>query len=379
MGSIRRAPRSSRWEARFRDPLGRQRSKTFDNRADAKAYLTAVEADIARRRWQDPAGVRLTFSELAKRWLASDPSKRATTLARDRTIVRVHLDPLIGQVAIGKLTPAHVQAVVDAMVDRGLGPKTIRTNHGVLRAVLSWAVTTDLLLRSPCRGTRFPELVTAKKRVASAEEIERLVEAMPGEYRVAVLLGVLGLRQAEVFGLRVGDVEFLRRTITVTETVNEVEGTFVQGPGKTPTSRRTISAPKRVTDELAAHCARTGRRDPAELLLQAPTGGPVRATNFRGRIYNPAFKRADLDGVTFHRLRHSAGHLMREAGVPLEVIQRRLGHASIRTTARHLRIAARVGRPGRRRQARRTLRRRSWCRCGAARKRETGVRSGHPS
>ena len=42
---------------------------------------------------------------------------------------------------------------------------------------------------------------------------------------------------------------------------------------------------------------------------------------------------ASLEGLTFHRLRHSAGHLMREAGVPLEVIQRRLGQASIRTTA----------------------------------------------
>ena len=59
----------------------------------------------------------------------------------------------------------------------------------------------------------------------------------------------------------------------------------------------------------------------------------MRATNFRGRIYGPALKRAGLEGLTFHRLRHSAGHLMREAGVPLEVIQRRLGHASIRTTA----------------------------------------------
>ncbi len=59
----------------------------------------------------------------------------------------------------------------------------------------------------------------------------------------------------------------------------------------------------------------------------------MRATNFRYRIYTPALERAGLEGLTFHRLRHSAGHMMREVGVPLEVIQRRLGHASIRTTA----------------------------------------------
>ncbi len=84
---------------------------------------------------------------------------------------------------------------------------------------------------------------------------------------------------------------------------------------------------------MAAHLARTVRTSPEELVLQAPGGGPVRATNFRNRIYAPAIRRMGLDGLTFHRLRHSAGHMMREAGVPLEVIRRRLGHASIRTTA----------------------------------------------
>ena len=39
---------------------------------------------------------------------------------------------------------------------------------------------------------------------------------------------------------------------------------------------------------------------------------------------------AQVVALTVHRL---ADHMMREAGVPLEVIQRRLGHASIRTTA----------------------------------------------
>ena len=143
----------------------------------------------------------------------------------------------------------------------------------------------------------------------------------------------MGLREAEVFGLRVGSINFLRRTITVEATVNEVEGLIVEGEGKTPNSNRTFSAPQEVLDELAAHLRRTGRTSPEDLVLQAPNGGPVRATNFRYRVYTPALKATGLDGLTFHRLRHSAGHMMREVGVPLEVIQRRLGHASIRTPA----------------------------------------------
>lgn len=156
---------------------------------------------------------------------------------------------------------------------------------------------------------------------------------MPVDYQVAVLLGALGLRQAEVIGLQVGSIDFLRHSVTVEHTINEVHGRFVEGRGKRARSVRTISVPTGVLDELAAHLKRTGRTQPGDLVLQAPGSGPVRATNFRLRVYNPTLDRLGLQGLCFHRLRHSAGHLMRELGVPLDVIQRRLGHASIRTTA----------------------------------------------
>ena len=59
MGSIRRAPRSGRWEARFRDALGRQRLKTFDSKGAARAYLNAVETEIERGDWIDPNAGRM--------------------------------------------------------------------------------------------------------------------------------------------------------------------------------------------------------------------------------------------------------------------------------------------------------------------------------
>lgn len=67
--------------------------------------------------------------------------------------------------------------------------------------------------------------------------------------------------------------------------------------------------------------------------MQAPRGGPVRATAFRNRVWRPATVAAGVEGLTFHRLRHYAIQAMREAGVPLEVASRRVGHSTIRTTA----------------------------------------------
>ncbi len=91
-------------------------------------------------------------------------------------------------------------------------------------------------------------------------------------------------------------------------TVNEVEGQLVDGRGKPPSSNRAFSAPQEVLDELAAH------------------------------LYDPALRRAGLDGLTFHRLCHSAGHMMRKVGVPLEVIQRWRQVTGLRAEfARHVR------------------------------------------
>src|SRR5262249_8800169 len=82
------------------------------------------------------------------------------------------------------------------------------------------------------------------------------------------------------------------------------------------------------------------------LVIQAKKGGPLRTTNFRNRVWIPACIAAGLGtmskdedghkhytGLTFHRLRHFAIQSMRDAGVPLEVASRRVGHSTIRVTA----------------------------------------------
>ncbi len=323
----------TRWVARITTPEGGECTKTFDRKIDAETWLTTTEAAKLRGEWIDPERARVRFSEVARAWLESNPNKRPTTYARDAAVIRTHLDPVVGNVPIGKMRPSHVRAVIDRMAAKGLAPRTIKTNYSVLRAITNWAVNDDLIARSPCRNIRLPEPRPVERPIATAADVHKLADTIDLDYRPTVFLGAIGLRVAEVLGLRVGAIDFERRTLTIRSTINEVDGEIVEGHGKTIASQRTISVPQSVLDELATHLERTGRRDRDELVFQAPEGGPVRATNFRLRVYRPATEKAGLDGLSFHRLRHSAGHIMRELGVPLEVIQKRLGHRSIRTTA----------------------------------------------
>ncbi|MHB1854852.1 MAG: tyrosine-type recombinase/integrase [Acidimicrobiales bacterium] len=94
--------------------------------------------------------------------------------------------------------------------------------------------------------------------------------------------------------------------------------------------------PEFLAELLARHIAARGIGvdQPEELLFVAPSGGPVRATNFRNRVWAPAVKAAGLagQGLTLHHLRHSAVGYLVDASAPLPVMQQRMGNASIRTT-----------------------------------------------
>ena len=327
--------RGSKWQATVRDPNGREVTKTFPKRIQADLWAKDRDADKLRGTWVNPRAGRETFRQWVKRYIKDGAvHKRPTTLARDNAVLNHWFVPSLGTRAIGSVTPHDVRNIVKAMTSAGLAPRTVRTNYGVLRGAMRAAVDAELIGVSPCRGVKLPEIPKVRKPVALVPDIHRLADAVPREYRPAIYLGSLGLRQAEVFGLRVKAIDFLRKTITIEETVNEVNGQVVIGDGKTRSSVRTISIPTFILDLLAEHLRHTGRTNPDDYVLQSPNGGPVRANNFRRRIYQPALKTAGLDaGLTFHRLRHSAGYHMRETGESLEVIQKRLGHASIRTTA----------------------------------------------
>lgn len=331
-GRVRRLP-SGRYQARYPDGQGQDRPapQTFATKADASAFLARVQAEMQKGEWRDPALGQVTFRSWAEQWLTANPAKRATSLARDRVVLKTHFLPQLGDRTLGAITRAHVKGCVDAMTAK-LAPTTVRTNLGVLNAVLNAAVDADLIARSPARGIRVPAGPHRERPTLTLEELDRLAAAVPAEYRALILVaGLLGLRWSECVGLRLGDVDFLRRTVTVRQTIAEVEGRLIVAETKSRASRRTLSVPSFLVSELAQHLAanRPGT-NPGDLVFTNPEGGPLRRY-FAERVFIPAVERAGLDpALTFHGLRHAAASLMVEQGEHPRVIQGRLGHATAR-------------------------------------------------
>jgi integrase len=310
---------------------------TFASKAAAHAFLATVETDMARGEWHDPRHGDVTFDEWVARYLLVADHKAATTRSRDETVLRVHLIPALGARRLGGITPLDVQHLVNEMAAH-LAPATVRTNYGVLRAVLNAAVDDGRLARSPCRRIKLPSGTGTPRRALEPSELHRLAGAMPVEYRALVYVGgVLGLRWSELAGLRVGRVNILGRTLEVAEAIKYVSGRLViDGLVKSKASRRVLGLPDDLAAILAEHLAQQHltAADADALVFSSPKGGPLNYQNFMLRVWKRAIVEAGLEGVTAHDLRHSAATYLDAVGAPEQLIRRRLGHGSSDITRR---------------------------------------------
>jgi integrase len=186
-------------------------------------------------------------------------------------------------------------------------------------------------------------------RFLDAGEVLALANAIrPDHYRSLVLTAAyVGLRSGELAGLRVENVDLLRKQIRVERQVLQVKGGVKFGPPKTKAGRRTVSIPASLVDILEKHIAtdavqRSGlafptvngmvmrRQNFAKLWDKALTA--LRWTTERDEDTDEVVHEHRLSGLTLHELRHTAAALAIEQGAHPMAIKERLGHSSINVT-----------------------------------------------
>lgn len=322
-GNVRKRPDTGRWQARYQDSAGRQHSATFATKAEAALWLREQATGRAAGSWVDPRDGRITFGAWAERWKSTLVDLRPSTLDRDLGYLERYLLPTFGDVELGQVDTLAVQGWI-VKLSESYKPATVRHAANLLRKALRAAVAARLIGSNPAEDVTLPRIVASEMRFLTPEEIWRLHDAIAERYRGAVLLAAYGgLRAGELWGLRVFRVNPLRAVVDVADNAVEVSGRIHEGATKTLAGRRRVPVPRFVIDAMPLD-----GRPPAALVFPAPQGGYVRRSTFRPRVWVPALKKAGLEGLRFHDLRHTAVALWIEAGAsPLE-IARRAGHTS---------------------------------------------------
>jgi integrase len=331
MGSIRRSPRvAGRWEARYRDPYGRQRTKTVDTKADARAFLSRVEVAVMQGDYVAPEGGRKKLSAWLDDWLDTTVNLRPSTRARDVGYLDRYVRPRFGDCRIGAIEPMDVRTWVADLSATGLAPATVVKAHQLLGKSLTAAVDVGLIARSPCGKGYLPKIEQDEIRFLSPAEVGSLADAIHPRYRALVLVGAYaGLRIGELAGLRRSRVDALHGRVDVAEVCVEVAGRVHFGPPKTRAGRRSVTLPRSVASELGEHLTTWGG---PELVFTSPEGGPLRTPTWRRRFWAPAVTKAGVDGLTPHGLRHTAVALWIAAGASAKEVAARAGHTSVSFT-----------------------------------------------
>lgn len=329
----------------------KQRSRTFEDDGIAKRFQLDLELDGEQAALERLAALNPATLDAAPpvptldAWIANYINHLTDVHEGTRTeyrgLYKNHWGRALGHLPLDAITRDRVRAAQNALSKRGLAPKTIANSRGLLSAALDEALIDGLIERNPCRGVKLPRGSATDDEVEEMvcldyDEFSRLYAQIPEHRRTLVLTLVgTGARWGEVTALRVGDVDLKTATIRITRAWKRLPGGIKIGSPKTRRSRRTVKLPPELVDALRPLVA--GR--PREELLFTNGGGrrdnrPITIGTFRKRVWNPAVTAAKLQRrPRIHDLRHTHASWLIAKGVGLTVIQRRLGHESIKTTS----------------------------------------------
>lgn len=93
MAKVVKDSRDGRWLARWRDPDGYQRKRSFPRRVEAERFLVALTAEQHRGNYLDPSAGKVTVAAWSSQWAAGLSHLKLTTLERYLGILRVHILP----------------------------------------------------------------------------------------------------------------------------------------------------------------------------------------------------------------------------------------------------------------------------------------------
>lgn len=332
-GSIQKTDRKNPWRARYRGPDGRERSRSFRTKVEAERWLRNQLSQTDRGSWVDPKAGDISLQEWSTRWFAGLHDLKPKTVAGYESLLRSRVLPAFGGWKLRSIGPANVREWVSRMVDSGISPARIRQARQVLHATLEQAVVDGLISRNPCDRVKAPTVRPRRQIFLTARDVAVLSEAVEtrqnGAGALVLLLAWSGLRWGEAVALKVSAVNLEKRRVRVVEAASDVGGQLVFGTPKTHEARSVI-VPRFVADRLNAHMA---GRDRDALVFTAPNGGPLRGSNFRLRVWQPACGAVEMPaGLLVHDLRDTAASLMISAGASIKAVQRALGHASAKMT-----------------------------------------------
>lgn len=350
-----------RWRARYLDPDGVERNRSFATRTVAEKFLTEAEHSKIAGTYRDPDAGNVTVRKYAAGWVQAYPAD-STRGEQIRRQLELHILPKLGGRTVGELErrPSLVQQFLTGLP---MGPGGASQIAITLTAVLNAAVDDGLINRNPCKAqsVKLPRQPKTKIVPWTMAQVEEIREGLPGEWRAIADCGSgLGLRMGEIFGFGSDEIDFLRQNVNVRRQIKRVNGRMwfaLPKGGK----EREVPLDDDVSLRLASHIEhygsarvtlpwnepgnpRTHGKPHTAVLMFSKAGRAVNPSTFYTMAWRPARNAVGIEDGGLHELRHLFASVLLAGGVDVRALSEYLGHHDPTVTLRiyaHLMPSAR--------------------------------------
>ena len=330
------------WRVQYRDPSGRSRTKQgFRTKNEAESWAAKNTVAMAEQDWIDPHAGQVTIDQLHGAWWATLAHAKPNYRRQLDGAWRFHVQPVWGGRRVSSIRTSEIQEWVGSIkrtrptADGSTTPSaTLVANcHAVLKQILDVAVSDGRLRSNPAVGVKLPRKAGPVKVYLTQEQLHELVAECGERGDIIAVLTTTGIRWGELAGLRVRDVNVLRRRLSIERTIaRDDAGQWVPMLPKSH-ERRTVAVPASIMPLVERAAA---GKLPDALVWERPSGGYLRPLGHTS-FFHQAVDRCVRDGriperLTPHGLRHVAAGLMVASGASVKAVQRQLGHKSASLT-----------------------------------------------
>lgn len=306
----------------------------FKTLREAKLFAEELKREHAETLYKlDHPDLTMTFSELYEKYKISRLGDKPSTIINRESLVQSRIIPFFGKMYIKDITQDTISQWRACFYDNDGQPifkeTYLRSLHSRLSAILNYAVRCGWLTKNPASSCSIGLKNAEERPVWTPKEYGLFRKAIaddPIAFYAFETLYFTGIRKGELLALNIGDINFETNIMSITKSLQVLQGQEVVTSPKTKMSVRKVRLNSALADELKEYIATLENQEPKDRLFPF-----LRKDHLRYALMRVT-EEASLSPITIHCFRHSHITNLIAAGYSPADIAKRVGHESIYIT-----------------------------------------------